>query len=206
MAVIAYVENFKNIESVTGRHYDFARDKKWCPAQIMNGQAGFTYSKVKAMAQAHLNTLNGATGSSEPVNTANPQGLETSKIPDYTAPQLPFKRFEEGNRVTIDEIWAWYDDSKKEFMHSKKHDELAGTQFTIEEIKEIDPIGYSKIAYKSKEHNSWILEEDITEAREDWKVEELDPTLGDEGKEPQQLEEGQFWLGDKLYQVVEVGD
>lgn len=199
MAVIAYVEGF-NIERQTKRHYDFARDKKWCPAQIMNGKEGFTYSKVKAMAQAHLNTLKGAV----PVSTANPQGLETSKIPSYKAPALAFDRLAKGSKATFRDPWNWYDDGKKEFIHSKKHDELVGTQFTVEEIKNIEPIGYSKFAYKSKEHNSWILEQDIVEARDSWKVEEVDSDLKDEGKDAPELKEGQFWIGDTLYQVTEI--
>ena len=157
---------------------------------------------AKALVEAIWGTSDNTTKPVESTQSSNnPQGLETTKIPTYTAPKLPFDRLEKGAKVTFRDPWNWYDDSKKEFIHSKKHDELKGTQFTIEEVKEIDAIGYSKVAYKSAEHNSWILEQDIIEARDSWKVVEVEP---DEKQDVEELQEGQFWLDDKLYQVAEI--
>ena len=210
MAVIAYVEGF-NIERQTGRHYDFARDKKWCPAQIMNGKEGFTYAKVKQMAQAHLNTLNGA--KPEPVDVHNPQNLTESKPLDYKAPRLPFETLKSGDKVTLlddknsngDYIWLWYNPTNNTLLKSKRQEELAGTSDTIKDVKKIDRIQHSQYAYLLKDANSWILEEYLEEPRKNWEVVEVeDEDKVEDGKEVEPLKDGQFWWNDIKYQISEV--
>lgn len=210
MAVIAYVEGF-DIEKNTKRHYDFARDKKWCPAQIMNGKEGFTYAKVKQMAQAHLNTLNGA--KAEPVDVHNPQNLTESKPLDYKAPRLPFETLKLGGKATLlddknsngDYIWLWYNPTNNTLLKSKRQAELAGTTDTIKEVKKIDKIQHSQYAYLLKDTNSWILEEYLEEPRKNWEVVEVDDEdKVEDGKEVEPLKDGQFWWNDVLYQINEV--
>lgn len=210
MAVIAYIEGF-NIESDTKRHYDFARDKKWCPAQIMNGKEGFTYAKVKQMAQAHLNTLNGA--KAKPVDVHNPQNLTESKPLDYKAPRLPFETLKLGDKATLlddknsngDYIWLWYNPTNNTLLKSKRQEELAGTTDTIKEVKKIDKIQHSQYAYLLKDTNSWILEEYLEEPRKNWEVVEVEnEDKVENGKEVEPLKDGQFWWNDVLYQINEV--
>ena len=210
IAVIAYMEGF-NIERQTRRHYDFARDKKWCPAQIMNGQGGYTYAKVKQMAQAHLNTLNGA--KAESVDVHNPQNLTESKPLDYKAPRLPFETLKLGDKATLlddknsngDYIWLWYNPTNNTLLKSKRQEELAGTTYTIKGVKKIDKIQHSQYAYLLKDANSWILEEYLEEPRKNWEVVEVeDEDKVEDGKDVQPLEDGQFWWNDIKYQISEV--
>ena len=210
MAVIAYIEGF-NIERQTRRHYDFARDKKWCPAQIMNGKEGFTYAKVKQMAQAHLNTLDGA--KAEPVDVHNPQNLTESKPLDYKAPRLPFETLKSGDKATLlddknangDYIWLWYNPTNNTLLKSKRQEELAGTTDTIKDVKKIDKIQHSQYAYLLKDANSWILEEYLEEPRKNWEVVEVeDEDKVEDGKEVEPLKDGQFWWNDVKYQIREV--
>lgn len=126
---------------------------------------------------------------------ANPQGLTEIKVEKYTQPKLPFKRFEVGDTVTLDKGFRWYDEANKKLLVSKREDELTGTQDKIVAVRDIEDVNNSEIAYKLEKYNSWILEEYLVEAKEDWKpIKETE----------QALKEGQFiWQG-KLYQIEEV--
>lgn len=205
MAVIAYVEGF-DIEKNTRRHYDFARDKKWCPAQIMNGKNGYTYAKVKQMAKGYLNVLKG-TSSVEDVKTDgyNPQGLSTTPLKEYVAPAQPFKKHKVGDVVELAKNWQWVDIDKKVLMQSKRYEELKGTKDKIVEIKEVSG-NHSKVAYRLEKYNSWILEEYLVESTADWKVvEDIEkPVTEEDGKDGTEIKEGQFYLHGVLYQVTEV--
>lgn len=166
MAVIAYIENF-NIEKDTKRHYDFARDKKWCPAQIMNGQGGFTYAKVKAMAQGYLNTLNSLTGSSP-----EPAPNTDFDLPAYKEPTKSFKAFKTGDTVTVrNPHEAWYIPATNQGRKPSK--DFTGQSFKVERVINVE-VGYSKRAYLLSGVKSFLLEQDIVEARADWNTEEKD--------------------------------
>ena len=204
IAVIAYVEGF-NIEKQTKRHYDFAGDKKWGPAQIMNGQQGFTYAKVKSMAQGYLDILNGSSaGKPTPApapstSSNNPQGLSKIKISAYREPVQPFVKLKVGDIVTIRDPFNWYDDADKTFMVSKKEKDIIGTKDKIKAVKEIEPIGYSKVAYLLEGYNSWILEQDLVEPRANFIEVEIPET---NEKEPVDIPDGVFRMGDSWYIVT----
>lgn len=59
------------------RHYDWdVRSRKWCPAQIMNGQGGITWAVFKQMVQNELNILQGkkvASATKNPPKTSAPK-------------------------------------------------------------------------------------------------------------------------------------
>ena len=135
-------------------------------------------------------------------STYNPQGLKETTPVEYKAPRLPFKELKVGQTVTLlddknadgDYIWQWYDLENEKLLKSGKQKELAGTTDEIVEVKDIDDVQHSKVAYRLKNYNSWILEEYLKEPRADWDKVEDKP--GDEG-----LKEGQFVLNGVKYQV-----
>ncbi len=138
-------------------------------------------------------------------STFNPQGLKETTPVKYKAPRLPFKELKVGQKVTIlDEkndkgeyIWQWYDLENNKLLKSGKQKELAGKTDEIVEVKDIPDVQHSKVAYRLKNYNSWILEEYLLEPRADWDKVEEKPE--DEG-----LQEGQFVLNGVKYQVSEI--
>ena len=141
-------------------------------------------------------------GVSKISSTYNPQGLKETTPVEYKAPRLPFKELTVGQTVTIldeknakgEHIWQWYDLENNKLLKSGKQKELAGTTDEIVEVKDITDVQHSKVAYRLKNYNSWILEEYLKEPRADWDKVEDKP--GDEG-----LKEGQFVLNGVKYQV-----
>ena len=135
-------------------------------------------------------------------STYYPQGLKETTPVEYKAPRLPFKELKVGQTVTLlDEknadgeyIWQWYDLENNKLLKSGKQKELAGTTDEIVEVKDIPDVQHSKVAYRLKDYNSWILEEYLKEPRADWDKVEEKPE--DEG-----LKEGQFVLNGVKYQV-----
>lgn len=144
-------------------------------------------------------------GAGKTGSTYNPQGLKETTPVSYTAPRLPFKRLEVGQKVTLlDEknangefIWQWYDLENKKLLKSEKQAEFAGTTDEIAEVRDIDDVQHSRFAYRLKNYRSWILEEYLKEPRADWEKVEEKPE--DEG-----LQEGQFVLNGVKYQVSEI--
>ena len=144
-------------------------------------------------------------GAGQTGSTYNPQGLKETTPVAYKEPRLPFKKLEVGQMVTLldeknangDYIWQWYDLENNKLLKSGKQAELAGTTDEIVEVRDIDDVQHSKLAYKLKNYNSWILEEYLKEPRADWEKVEEKPE--DEG-----LQEGQFVLNGVKYQVSEI--
>ena len=141
-------------------------------------------------------------GSGQTGSTYNPQGLETIKIPPYKAPAMEFDKLEVGQEVTIRDPFNWYDDKNKVFMVSEREAEIVGTKDVIKAVKDIDPIGYSKRAYFLEGYYSWILEQDLVEARESWT--KVDVPEVDDKDTVAEIEEGMFRLDDTWYKVTEV--
>ena len=198
MAVICYVEGFNPLKQIKC-HYDFAPDKKWCPAQIMNGKNGFTFAKVLQMTVDYLSVLNGA--KPQPLNH-NPQGLETTKVSAYKATELPFKQIKVGETVILSKGFLWYDPIKNVLMLSKRQKQLELPKDKIVEVKDIPDVNHSRYAYRLEKYNSWILEEYLLEPKSDWElIEEEDKT---DSKEGEKLKDGQFYWNGKLYQVSKV--
>ncbi|WP_419775184.1 glucosaminidase domain-containing protein [Ignavigranum ruoffiae] len=194
-ACICYVEGF-NPSAKIKRHYDFAPDKKWCPAQIMNGKNGLTYQVLKDRVNKYLGILNGATVGH------NPQGLQATKTVKYTAPELPFKPLKVGDKVTLSKGFLWLDPSKSELLLSKRQKELELTTDIIAEIKDIPDVNNSKIAYRLKKYNSWILEEYLLEPKADWKI--VDEENKEDSKKTEKLPDGHFIWNGKEYKIEAV--
>lgn len=162
-------------------------------------QAKYTTEMAEGIAKG----LNKYFGVEDNIKTTyNPQNLETQKAPEYTAPEQPFKQLKVGQTVTIDDDFRWYDIEHKELMLSKRHDEIKDTQDIIKEAKELDdPRSNSKVVYLLEKYNSWILEEELLEAREDWKeAEDIEPV---EDGFPE-LTDNQFFFRGKVYEYHEV--
>ena len=208
MAWICYKEGF-NPDTQIYTHYHWSTKvgrSKWCPAQILNGQQGYTLSKVIQMTKDELAKLKGE--KSAVVDSGyNPQGLATTQLKDYVAPRLSFDELKVGDTVTLSKNWQWVDLSERVLLQSKKYDELLGTKDKIVEVKEIEPANHSKLAYKVENSNSWILQEYVEESFGDaWEIVEPEepPITEEDGKNGRELEEGQFYLNGVLYQVVEI--
>src|SRR5574344_1807996 len=155
-------------------------------------QAQFVEDMAQGIA-AGVDKYFGGAGKTE--STYNPQGLDTQPIPAYTPPNLPFDELKKGQEVTVRDPFNWVNLATKEFMKSKKHNEIVGTKDRIKEVRVLDePMSYSKRVYLLEKYNSWILEQDIIEARASWEKVEDKPE--DEG-----LKEGQFVLDGEKYQV-----
>lgn len=87
-------------------------------------------------------------------------------LPDYKAPAKPFDELKVGQAVTIREgMKAWYNPADKEGVKPSK--DFTGDKDTIERVMSVD-VSYSKRAYLLKGKRSWILEQDIVEARQSW--------------------------------------
>ena len=194
-ACICYVDGFNPYAKIK-RHYDFAPDKKWCPAQIMNGKNGLTYQVLKDRVNKYLGILNGANVGH------NPQGLQATKTVKYTAPELPFKPLKVGDKVTLSKGFLWLDPSKSELLLSKRQKELELTTDIIAEIKDIPDVNNSKIAYRLKKYNSWILEEYLLEPKADWKI--VDEENKEDSKKTEKLPDGHFIWNGKEYKIEAV--
>lgn len=198
MAWICYELNFNPYKQIY-THYHWstkAGRSKWCPAQILNGKQGWTLSKVIDLTAKYLNQLKDAK------NDYNPQGLATKSVSKYKAPDVPFKELKVGDTVTLTKGFLWYDPSNKQQLVSNRQKELEGTSDEIAEVLDIDDVNFSKVAYKLKKYNSWILEEYLEEVKAGWK--QIDKTTQEDGKEGINLKEGQFVWKEKLYQIEEV--
>lgn len=194
-AVICYIEGFNPYKDIK-RHYDFARDKKWCPAQIMNGKNGLTFKVLLDRVNKYLGQLKGAEVGH------NPQGLQATKTTTYKAPELPFKTLKKGDTVTLSKGFLWFDPVKQELLLSKRQKELELTKDKIAEVKDIPDVNNSRYAYRLEKYNSWILEEYLVEPKSDWKlVKEEDKS---DSKESVKLKDGQFYWNGKLFEVKEV--
>lgn len=194
-----------NVDKNLYQHYDWdKKHRKNCPAEIRAGKNDITWQVFKNKIKGYMDRL-GQTGA-----TYNPQGLDASDIPPYTSPNLPFEEMKVNDRITIRSPFNWVDLANKQFMKSKRHDEIVGTQDEIVEVKPVE-MSYSKRAYKLKQYNSWILEQDLVEPRAKWQevtteVKETSdsPSETDITSDVVEMLEGQFFLEGKLYQIVEV--
>lgn len=197
MAWICFKEGFdpRKIK----RHYDWAPDKKWCPAQILNGKQGFTFAKVIDMTIKELAILHAQSAGKV---SLNPQGLATEELAKYEPPKMPYKEHAVGDTVTLANDFRWYDYSNNKLMLSKRQSELTGTTDKVVEVKKIDPVGTSRIMYRLDKYNSWILEEYLKESYAHWKVisKEEDEAI----KEAQPLKDGQFRWNGKVYEIKEI--
>ena len=197
MAWICYCEGF-NPRTQIKRHYDYAPDKKWCPAQILNGKQGFTYAKVIDMTIKELEKLK---ASSKGKVSLNPQGLSTEDLSAYEVPKMPYKEHKVGDVVTLAKDFRWYDPQQNKLMLSKRKDELQGTTDKIADVKSITPVGTSRVMYRLEKYNSWILEEYLKESYAHWKTIEK---VEESEKQTEPLKDGEFIWNGKKYKIEAV--
>lgn len=209
-----YVESVKNmaklaacycykygwlVDRFVNQHYDYARDKKNCPAQIRSAKAGIGWGSFKQMVKDYVTRLNQSTA----------KRLKSEPIQGYSSPQLPFKALNIGTKVTLAKGAKWVDLNSKELLTPSV--EVAGKTDTIKQVKELSGVSNSKRAYLMTGFNSWILEEYLEEPRADWiKVEDTDikkedrvnPVI-DKKVDPKyyQVKEGQFYQDGILYEI-----
>ncbi|MGX7100459.1 glucosaminidase domain-containing protein [Globicatella sanguinis] len=104
-------------------------------------------------------------------------------LPDYKAPAKPFDELKVGDKVTIREnMKAWYNPQDKEGIKVSK--DFTGDKDEIIRVMNVN-VGYSKRAYLLKGKVSWILEQDLVEARQSWNPIPVQTDNTDKGiKEP----------------------
>lgn len=114
------------------------------------------------------------------------KGASTTKstrfvdLPDYKAPAKAFDELKVGQTVTIREgLGAWYDPSNKEGIKPSR--DFKGDKDTIAQVQSVN-VGYSKRAYLLKNKKSWILEQDVEEARKSWVAIQVKTDGTDKGK------------------------
>ena len=94
--------------------------------------------------------------------TTKPVPSTDFELPAYKDPTKPFKELKVGDLVTIRSGQTyWYIPDGKGRKPSK---DFTGDKDTITRVMSVN-VGYSKRAYLLKDKNSWILEQDLVEAR-----------------------------------------
>lgn len=87
--------------------------------------------------------------------------------PEYRKPTQPFDELKVGDKVTIRKGQsAWYIPTTPK-IGKKPSKDFAGDKDTITKVMDVN-ISYSKKAYLLKGKVSWILEQDLEEARKSW--------------------------------------
>ncbi|HFI0463830.1 TPA: glucosaminidase domain-containing protein [Streptococcus suis] len=174
--VFAYLMKKFNvpIERVV-RHYDASR--KSCPGNWMaNDWAKWKLWKKDLETYVKTGKLvNSQKGEVAPVTKP------VVEIPKYTSPDKQFTKLEVGQEVTIRQGQTfWYDPNNptKGIVPSKN---FGGKKDKIKKVLDVS-VGYSKRAYLLEGLVSWILEQDLVEARQDWdkKVVEKETTIQDD--------------------------
>lgn len=93
--------------------------------------------------------------------------------PDYRKPTQPFDALKVGDKVTIRKGQsAWYIPATPK-IGKKTSKDFAGDKDTITKIMDVN-VGYSKKAYLLKDKISWILEQDLENARKSWGEKSVD--------------------------------
>lgn len=87
--------------------------------------------------------------------------------PTYKAPTNAFDKLAVGDKVTIRKGQsAWFNPNDTS-VGTKPSKDFAGDKDTITKVMDVN-VGYSKKAYLLKDKISWILEQDLEEARASW--------------------------------------
>lgn len=147
------------------RHYDASR--KSCPGNWM-AYDWAKWKQFKADLKEYRELKAKGIKDVTPTDSANPQGFEQTPVPDYRAPKAPFKPLKVGDVVTYRDNFSWYNIHDDKFIISPNiPTKWAITQDKIVEVKAVET-SYSKLAYRMEKSQSWVLEQDLREPREDW--------------------------------------
>lgn len=108
-------------------------------------------------------------------NTPTPPKNDISNdfdLPAYKEPTKDFKGFKEGDIVTIRKPHeAWYIPATKQGRKPSK--DYTGQKFKVTRVMDVK-VGYSRKVYLLDGVVSWLLEQDVVEARADWDSETKD--------------------------------
>lgn len=120
-------------------------------------------------------------------------------LPNYKAPAKPFDELKVGDKVTIREnMKAWYNPQDKEGIKVSK--DFTGDKDEIIRVMNVN-VGYSKRAYLLKNKYSWILEQDLVEARQSWKPIPVKSDNTDKGIVGKMPEGNYVYIDGKYYDV-----
>ena len=139
-------------------------------------KANGTYmvNNVDKIAKAFVEAIYGESKEAGGATSSEPNNSPTSDfdLPAYKEPTKPFKELKVGDTATVRAPHeAWYiPATNKGRKPSKDH---TGMQFKITRVIECE-VGYSKRAYLLDGPVSFILEQDVVEARDGWNAEDKD--------------------------------
>lgn len=121
-------------------------------------------------------------------------------LPNYKAPAKAFDELKVGQTVTIRKgMTAWYNPQDKEGIAVSK--DFTGDKDEIIRVMSVI-VGYSKRAYLLKGKYSWILEQDLVEARQSWNPIPVQSDNTDKGaieNKPKDLNNGNYVYIDGAY-------
>ena len=162
--------------------------------------ASYMNNRYEDIAKSIVKNVFGSTGNKAVASASN-----RKPVPKYTSPSIPFTKLKSGDKVKIravksqdgrDEMPNWYIPAENKWVAPSKS--FLGQTITIDKVINVSA-SYSKRAYLIKEANSYLLEQDIEEARAGWKVVKKEEPAT---KEPKK--DNQFVIDNVLYEVNEV--
>lgn len=162
--------------------------------------ASYMNNRYEDIAKSIVKNVFGSTGNKAVASASN-----RKPVPKYTSPSIPFTKLKSGDKVKIravksqdgrDEMPNWYIPAENKWVEPSKS--FLGQTVTIDKVINVSA-SYSKRAYLIKEANSYLLEQDIEQARAGWKVvEKEEPST----KEPKK--ENQFVIDNVLFEVNKI--
>lgn len=167
------------------RHFDASG--KACPGNWAHND-WLKWKLWKEDLRTYVNT--GKLINSQKGESIKPQSKPIVNIQKYKAPTKPFDTLKVGQTVTIRQghsYWFNPQDPSKGIVPSKN---FALTKDKIKAVRDAK-IGYSTKAYLLEGYNSWILEQDLVEARQSWSK-----------TQPKLIEDNELVLDGVKYKVV----
>ena len=162
--------------------------------------ASYMNNRYEDIAKAIVKNVFGSTGNKAVASASN-----RKPVPKYTSPSIPFTKLKTGDKVKIravksqdgrEEMPNWYIPAENKWVAPSKS--FLGQTVTIDKVINVSA-SYSKRAYLIKEANSYILEQDIQEARAGWKVVEKEEPQTEEPRK-----DNQFVIDNVIYEVKKV--
>lgn len=162
--------------------------------------ARYMNNRYEDIAKAIVKNVFGSTGNKAVASASN-----RKPVPRYTSPSIPFTKLKAGDKVKIravksqdgrEEMANWYIPAENRWVAPSKS--FLGQTVTIDKVIGVSA-SYSKRAYLIKEANSYLLEQDIEQARAGWEVVEKEEPAT---KEPKK--DNQFVIDNVLYEVNKV--
>lgn len=165
-----------------------------------SADARYMNNRYEDIAKSIVKNVFGSTGNKAVASASNRKA-----VPKYTSPSLPFTKLKSGDKVRIravksqdgrKEMPNWYIPAENKWVAPSKS--FLDQTVTVDKVINVSA-SYSKRAYLIKEANSYLLEQDIQEARSGWKaVEKEEPST----KEPKK--ENQFVIDNVLFEVNKI--